>query len=90
MPFYVRLGPSSFLIAAGAVLHSRIGKAIYLRKKRRRRIDQQKNGVVRPLNARVDQGENLTPRAPFVQIIRSQQTLPKSDSVIQQGQLPSE
>lgn len=70
MPFYVRLGPHGLIIAIGAILHTRLGRSIYSRKKR-------KNLRLRPVSTaqptrqwKIDRPENLTPSAPLIHIIR--------------------
>jgi len=71
MPFYVRLGPHGLIIAIGAVLHTRLGRAIYRRKNRqklRMRLDSSAHPGRKWM---VDGPENLTPPARSVQIIRS-------------------
>lgn len=71
MPFYVRLGPHGLIIAIGAVLHTRLGRAIY-RRKNRQKLRMRLDSSTQPGRKwMVDGPENLTPLARSVQIIRS-------------------
>lgn len=71
MPFYVRLGPHGLIIAIGAVLHTRLGRTVY-RRRRRRNQAQRGHQELSPLDGwRLDAPENLTPEPLIVQIVRS-------------------
>lgn len=70
MPFYIRLGPHGLIIFIGAILHTRLGRTIYRR--RRRRYAGQRSLISAGTRAwRADAPENLTPEPVFVQIVRS-------------------
>ena len=71
MPFYVRLGPHGLIIAIGAVLHARLGRAIYRRKNRKKLRMRLDSSAQAGRKWKVDGAENLTPSSPFVQIIRT-------------------
>ena len=81
MPFYVRLGPHGVIIAIGAVLHSRLGRAIYRRKKRQKLRSRPDSSTLTAIQWMIDAPENLTPSSLFVQIIRQDKNLQTANEV---------
>jgi hypothetical protein len=74
MPFYVRLGPHGLIIAIGAVLHTRLGRTIYRRRKRRNQAGRGLQEHSASSGWRLDAAENLTSEPPFVHIVRGSTT----------------
>jgi hypothetical protein len=87
MPFYVRLGPHGLIIAIGAVLHSRLGRAIYRRKNRQKLRSRPDSSTLTARQWMIDAPENLTPSSLFVQIIKQNKNLQSANEV--QNQLQS-
>jgi len=70
MPFYIRLGPHGLIIAIGAVLHTRLGRVIYRRKRRKFQNIRQNLATASDKNWLLDSPSNLTPSTKLVQIVR--------------------
>ncbi len=69
MSFYVRLGPHGLIIAIGAILHSKLGRTIYRRRRRNYRI-RRMTEATGSRAWRADGPESLTLDPVFVQIVR--------------------
>jgi hypothetical protein len=70
MPFYIRLGPHGLIIAIGAVLHTKLGRAIYRRRRYHFQQMRQNNPAIPEKNWFLDTPSNLTPSTKLVQIVR--------------------
>lgn len=70
MSFYVRLGPHGLIIAIGAILHSKLGRTIYGRR-RRKNFAWRANQAPGTRQWRADASERLTLEPVFVQIVRT-------------------
>gem|GEM_PF-3829814 len=69
MSFYVRLGPHGLIIAIGAILHTKLGRTIYRRRRRNYRI-RRLSEATGSRAWRADGPDNLTLDPVFVQIVR--------------------
>jgi hypothetical protein len=69
MPFYIRLGPHGLIIFIGGILHTRLGRTIY-RRRRKRYAGLRATRESGSRAWRADAPENLTPEPVFVQIVR--------------------